>query len=215
MPAPKSRLDEMLALLKPPDAEIVDKMLALLKPPADQRERIRAKVLDHISSLQRHELAITIGYVLSPGRVREKLDDYLKALRQAARNHSIAVRLSTGFEWDSQLDFGERLDAQINHIKTLRDSIKVKQGRRPVDLTAEAAVQCALSYLCPQWYRKPIEQWPPVTPGKPWHQLSKLLYEAASGRSDGDKVLNYMGKLKDRRKKGKVLDVIGGLRLVG
>jgi hypothetical protein len=200
-------------------AEIAaDKILTLLKPPADQREPIRAKVLMHIGKLQGHERWNALGYRLPPGRLKVWLDDYLKVLRQAARQQRMFVplRLSTGkeYEYGAQLDFRDQLDAQIDHVRTFRDSIKVNRADRPVDLTAEGAVQCALSYLCPQWYRKPIEQWPPVTAGKPWHQLSKLLYEAASGRSDSDKVLNYMRKLKDMRKKGKVLDVIGGLGLV-
>jgi hypothetical protein len=124
MPAPKKRRS---------DAEIVDEMLALLKPPADQREPIRAKVLKHIDSLRGHEQAIARGYVLSPGKVTEKLDNYLKALRQAARKHStfLPVWLGTGvpYEYDAQIEFGERLDAQINRIRTLRGRIKVKRGR--------------------------------------------------------------------------------------
>jgi hypothetical protein len=151
--------------------EIVADMLAARKPLARDRAAVRAKMLADVDWMREFKLPP------APGKIKERLDDYLKALRMAKRKH---------FSVSNQALSPEQLDAEIACV---RDDLKyvrkrVRQGSPQRDKKALAAINLAAGYFSDEERRRRGAK-------QQIHRCAQLLYEAATGKRNAD-LLHYM-----------------------
>ncbi len=157
--------------------DLVAAALEVIKPPADQREAVRAKLRKDIDWLREFAKA---GRPPTPGRFKQQLADYLKALHLTRRKH---VRWPSWVQHEKQerKQLLEILDREIERVEIRRDDVSVKEGARPLDRIARVATERAAEYFLLLEQRT-------LTATKPWHRLSVLFYEAATGEPGRDLV---------------------------
>src|SRR6516165_4195141 len=162
------------------DEEIVAEALNALTPPSDKREATRSEVLTLIHSLRRFEQA-GLHRQPSAGQRKEQLNTYFNNLRATKRTFFMGSD-----------EFLTYLDAEIADIKWQHDFqvSRMPKASRPRDWVAIVAAAMAHGLI--------PEARATLTAGGPWHRLSMLLYEAATGKHDCDKVLKYMAEIKNR-----------------
>jgi hypothetical protein len=172
------------------DEEIVAEALELINPPSGQRETTRSEVLSTIHRVR----TFAQGYHCrqSPSEQKEQLELYLKNLRATKRTF---VRVG----WQPEGEFLTHLNAEIARIKSAYDfraKTTPKAGKRWdwVALMATAGARLSIP-----------DQRITLTTGGPWHLLSILFYEAATGKPNCDHVLKYMAVLQDGRAHPEVL----------
>ena len=160
--------------------EIVAEALKVIDPPSGKREEIRRELSETMHGLGEVERAGLLRQP-SPGKCKERLETYLKNLLATKR---------TFVRGDSDDEFLKHLDAEIVHINNLHDffTTRISKGSKPRDAMAHIAAGMACGSL-PGPRRT-------LTTGGPWHHLSMLFYEAATGKPNCDKVLNYMNEIQ-------------------
>ena len=160
--------------------EIVAEALKVIDPPSGKREEIRRELSETMHGLGKVERAGLLRQP-SPGKRKERLETYLKNLLATKR---------TFVRGESDDEFLKHLDAEIVHIKDLHDYLatQISKGSKPRDAMAQIAAGMACGSL-PGPRRT-------LTTGGPWHHLSMLFYEAATGKPNCDKVLNYMNEIQ-------------------
>jgi hypothetical protein len=169
------------------DEEFVAEALELINPPSDNRDTTRNEVVDSIHNLRVIHRCEFFRQP-SPGERKERLKTYLKNLQAAKRT------IYRGFQTKDSDEFLRHLDAEIERIKPLYDYEVSKRGRRskPRDATAALAASMAQGLISGR---------ATLTAHGPWHRLSMLLYEAATGKSNCNKVLYYMTQYKNQNRK--------------
>jgi hypothetical protein len=161
--------------------EIVAEALELVNPPPRQRAATRREIVRKLNRIR--VFAQGWNSRQSPGEQKEQLELYRKNLRATKRTY---VRVA----WQPQGEFLTHLNAEIARIEAAYDfRVKTmpKAGKRwdwiALMATAEAC-------------RSMPDEWITLTTEGPWHRLSMLFYEAATGKPDCDHVLKYMAVLR-------------------
>jgi hypothetical protein len=164
--------------------EFADAALAIIKPSAEQREAIRAKLAKDIALLRDYAQALQRAPIPS----KTRLDDYLKALRATKRKHSDWPSW-TQEEQKQRRQFLALIDYEIDRVASEYDYVSVIGHRRP-NRIAFAACERAAEYLKPEQRT--------LTGNGPWHLVTKLLYESATGEAGRDlmHVLRQRGRIR-------------------
>jgi hypothetical protein len=163
------------------DDELVTAMLAVLKPKVAERAAIARELRRCVEQMRKS--AASFG----PSSDMVRRQNEVKRQVRRYRTHLLAVKRSLKRYrpegWGGDEAFLAALDEQIERLNGYFDP-----GKKPRDLVAEIAVMDAWNLL-PRGQRT-------LTNGGAWHRLSLLLYEAATGKSESGKLLNYMHQMK-------------------
>jgi hypothetical protein len=156
------------------DAEIVAAMLDVLRPAARERAEVTRKLRICVEAM-REEAARWASNRKKRQEATRQLRRYRTRLRAVTRHRP---------DWWGKLDepdeaFLAALDGEIKRVKQY-----IGPGKRPLDVVAIFVVMETWKLLPPA--RRTL------TNGGTWHKLSLLLYEAATGKSESGKLLNYM-----------------------
>jgi hypothetical protein len=172
--------------------QIADEALAILK--AAGRETSRVEVENYIEDMR--------DYVPMPsaGEAKKQLVSYRKNLAATKRTFVRWLNfIAEGRVFLKQLDLEiKRIDAELK----LKQKWPVRHGGKRSDPFAAPAVQVATRLLAPEWYSGSRRLPPPLTRHGPWHRLSMLFHEAATGTHGENAVfvrMRMMMKFKHRR----------------
>jgi hypothetical protein len=159
----------------------VEQALAIIEPPAEQREAVRSELMRYLETLPRIAAKVRHPAVMAAERGATKRQRcYLKHLR-ATRDACPDLP-----DWPpASTRFVQELDAEIDRVQ---QELRSRHGHKPRDGIASMVVLHAAEYL-PAKRRT-------LTNGGPWHLLSMLLYEVATGQPNRDHLLNYMRRMK-------------------
>ena len=157
------------------DQEIVADALKAINPPSANREVISTEIVRLIHRIRRIERKRLPSF----GVMKEQLETYLKNLRATKRTF-----------FKGSPTFLTHLDDEIVQINSLRDVVvgMVKKGSRQWDFIALVATGMAQHLISAEKAT--------LTANGPWHRLSMLFYEAATGKRDQNRVLKYMAEIK-------------------
>jgi hypothetical protein len=159
--------------------ELVAAALEVIKPPANQREAVRAKVIEDIEWLCEFAQAERIQPAPAAGELKNRLHDYLETLRAAKRQFVRWPTWRQGGEeklMEHREQFLAHLDAEIERVEARHDSIQVRRTGRQQDRVALAAVDKA-AFCLNREQRKRSQT------GE-WHRLAQLYFGAATGEFD-------------------------------
>jgi hypothetical protein len=172
--------------------EIADDAVAVIDPPAESKEACRALVMKYLTKLSRVQLK---GEMRGRAAIT-RLKGYARALH-VAKWKAQAVDAVWGMpeisvfdeDWDGDFSFIDLLDEELKRVEELLESpcvtllSKRQKGKHPKDPYAVEAVKMAHDLIdrdCP-WRQKPT-----LTTKGPWLRLSRLLYEAGTGKAGRD-----------------------------
>lgn len=161
-----------------------------IEPPADSVEVFRATLETAISTVRGfHEATANLP---SPGEMKTRVADYLKALRAARKAANVVRR----FHWTA--DFVATLDQEIREVED-RAGFPVPHGAKQRDLVADMAARAARDLLETRFVfpehcgkiivpgvKNPWRRDATLTEGGPWLTLAALIYEAVTGRDNHD-----------------------------
>jgi hypothetical protein len=167
----------------------IERALAIIKPPAEQREAMRSRLDGYLERLS-HILPEPVARIVLEdlGAKYSPSGETPKRLRRFAK--CLAAMRDACPRWANQ-ELIRALDAQIDQVQ---QELSSRRGHKPRDHIAVHAVLYAAGCLTAERLT--------LTGGGDWHLLSMLLYEARTGEPDRDHVLNYMRKMKLRRRHG-------------